>query len=327
MERFVFVAAIVIAVIFGIGALVRPHVNFDFDGEGMGTAELVALAPGSMPAATYAGTHVRIRSAAANITVIPEDRSDFSVEIDNSAGKAPMPDVSVDGDAVVIDGHLRGRISGCRDDGGASLRGYGDVAGVELPRITIRAPRTVNIDRSGAGSTDIGASQAVDLDLSGCGAATIGDVAGDFDLDLAGAAEVRAGTVRRFTADIAGAGDVTVGAVAQGANLDIAGAGSVTMASLNGDLATDAAGAGNVTIEAGSVGEANIDMAGSGDIDINAPVRRLVVSMVGAGDVTVTGEVGDLEAEIAGVGTVSVPRVTGSLRQEIHGPGRVNVGQ
>ncbi len=327
MERFVFVAAIVIAVIFGIGALVAPNVNFDFDGEGMGTAELVSVAPGNMAPAVYAGTNVKVRSAAANVFIIPEDRTDISVEIDNAAGKAPMPSVSVDGDTVIIDGNLRGRIASCRDDGGASLRGYGDVAGTELPRITIRAPRTVNLERAGAGTTDIGATQALDLDLSGCSNATVGDVTGEFALDLAGAGDVHAGAARSFNADIAGAGDVTLGAVAEGANIDIAGAGSVVIASLAGDLVTDAAGAGNITVQAGSVNRADIDMAGSGDIEINAPVRTLVVSMVGAGDVTVSGEVGDLEAEIAGVGEVNVPRVTGSLRQEIHGPGSVNVGQ
>lgn len=327
MERFVFVAAIVIAVIFGIGALIRPHVNFNFDDEGMGTAELVTLAPGTLAAQSYTGTHLRIRSVAANVTIIPEDRTDYSVEIDNSAGKAPMPTVSVEGEGVIIDGNLRGRISGCSGDGGASLRGYGDVTGAELPRITIRAPRIVDVERGGAGTTEVGASQALDIDLSGCGSANLGDVAGALELDVAGSANVTAGAVGSFEADIAGAGDVTVGAVGRDANIDIAGAGSVTLASLNGDLTTDAAGAGNVSVQAGSVGEANIDMAGSGDIEINAPVRRLVVSMVGAGDVTVSGDVGDLEAEIAGVGTVSVPRVTGSLRQEIHGPGHVNVGQ
>ena len=155
MERFVFVAAIVIAVIFGIGALVAPNVNFDFDGEGMGTAELVSVAPGNMAPAVYAGTNVKVRSAAANVFIIPEDRTDISVEIDNAAGKAPMPSVSVDGDTVIIDGNLRGRIASCRDDGGASLRGYGDVAGTELPRITIRAPRTVNLERAGAGTTTL----------------------------------------------------------------------------------------------------------------------------------------------------------------------------
>lgn len=327
MERFVFVAAIVIAVIFGIGALVQSHINFEFDGEGMGTAELVSVAPGVMAQEVYPAARVKVRSAAANVVIVPEDRADIAVEIDNSAGKAPMPSVSVDGDTLVIDGNLRGRIAGCRDDGGANLRGYGEVAGAELPRITIRAPRALRVERAGAGTTEIGASQSLDFDLSGCSDAAVGDVAGAFALDLAGAGDVRAGSAQSFSADIAGAGDVTIGAIAEGANIDIAGAGSVVIASLTGDLVTDAAGAGNITVEAGAVGEANIDMAGSGDIEIKAPVRRLVVSMVGAGDVTVAGEVGDLEAEIAGVGEVNVARVTGSVRQEVHGPGGVHVGQ
>ena len=91
MERFVFVAAIALAIIFGIGAVVGgPHFSFhgdwdDEDGIG-GTAEIVAVSPGRMEAQTFAGTTLRLRHMAAIVTITPEDRTDFAVEIDNSAG-------------------------------------------------------------------------------------------------------------------------------------------------------------------------------------------------------------------------------------------------
>jgi hypothetical protein len=325
MERFVFIAAVAGAILMGAWAMFG-HSNFGFhmDAEGRGTSPLVELAPGTMAAQTFAGTYIDIRSAAANVTVIPEDRTDISVEIDNSAGLAPMPTVSTDESRVIIDGQLRGRIHGCDGDS-LSLRGYGEVAEDQLPRITIRAPRAVEIDRSGAGSTEIGAAESVSLDLAGCGTARIGDVAGELDLDIAGAGEVTTGSARHVTADVAGAGDITLGAIAAGADLDISGAGTVTIASLTGDLSTDAAGASNIRINGGAIGTAEIDMAGSGDLEIAANVSTLTVSIMGVGDIDVAGTVGDLDVDIAGPGSVTVQAVTGSMQQDIAGPGSVTV--
>ncbi|MGD9965262.1 MAG: DUF2807 domain-containing protein [Hyphomonadaceae bacterium] len=334
MERFVFVAAIAIAIIFGIGAVFGgPHFNFhaDWDDEdGMrGTAAIVAVAPGSMAAQTFEGDSLRLRHLAAVVTIMPEERSDFSVEIDNSAGRLPMPAVASEGGRVVIDGQLRGRVRDCNEGGGAGVRGYGEgeFASTDLPRITIRAPRTLNIDRSGAGTTEIGPTQALTLDVSGCSATTAGDVAGAVELDVAGSGDVRIGAAASLNADIAGSADVSVGAVAGNAEIDIAGSGSATLASLTGDLNADGAGSGSIEVQGGSVATAEIDLAGSGDVTIAAPVQSLNVSIVGSGDVDVNGVVGDLEAEIAGSGGVSAQSVTGSVRQEVWGSGEVSVGR
>lgn len=327
MERFVFVAAIVVAVIFGIGAVVGgPHFNFEFDGDGGGTARVVDVAPGRMQAQSFAGDQLRIRHAAAVVTITPEDRSDFLIEIDNSAGRAPMPTVAAEDGRVTIDGQLRGRVSRCEAGGGASLRGYGEMTAADLPRIVIRAPRTLRLARSGAGTTDVGALQSLDLDFSGCGAAAVGDIAEEANVDFAGSGQLRTGSARRLNADVAGSGELTVGAVAEGAEVDIAGSGAVTMASLQGDLSADGAGSGNLRILGGAIETANVDLAGSGDVDIAAPVRRLTVSIVGSGSVDVEGEVGDIEAEIAGSGGVNARAVTGAIRKEVWGSGDVRVG-
>lgn len=327
MERFVFVTAIVVAIIFGIGAVVGRgnFVSFDFDGEG-GSAPIVETTAGRLDAQAFAGNELRLKHLAALITITPEDRTDYLIEI-TSPGGTPMPTVSAEDGRVVIDGQLRGRISGCEDDGGAQLRGYANVSAEQLPRITIRAPRTLSIDRNGAGTTTIAAAQAVDLDLAGCSTASLGDVAETIDLELAGSGRVTTGSARRLNADVAGSGEVNVGQIAEGADLDIAGSGSVTIASLTGDLSADAAGSGNVTVQAGSITTASIDLAGSGDVSIAAPVQTLNVSIVGSGDVAVTAAVGEIEADIAGSGGVTAQSVTGAVRKEIWGSGDVVVGQ
>jgi hypothetical protein len=333
MERFVFVAAIAIAIIYGIGAMFGGghwgsfHVDFDDEDGLRGPAAVVAVAPGRMEAQTYAGSDLRLRHLAALVTITPEDRTDFSVEIDNSAGRLPMPTVSAEGERVTIDGQLRGRVRDCKDDGGATVRGYGEgeFAAADLPRIVIRAPRTLSVSRGGAGSTEIGATEALTLEVSGCSTTTAGDVAGALEVDMAGSGDLQAGAARSLNADIAGSADVTVGNIAEDAEIDLAGSGSVTIAALTGDLNTDSAGSGGVTVRGGSIDNAEIDIAGSGGVQIAAPVVSLNVSIVGSGDVDVTAAVGSIEAEIAGSGEVTVQSVTGNIRQEVWGSGEVNV--
>ncbi len=335
MERFVFVVAIAAAIIFGIGAVFGGpnwsnfHISIDDDDGMRGTAAIVAVSPGAMEAQTFAGAELRIRHVAAVVTIIPEDRADYSVEIDNAAGRLPMPTVASDNGRVLIDGQLRGRIRDCGEGGAATVRGYGEgeTAAADLPRITIRAPRDLNLDRSGAGTTEIGATQSLELEVSGCSSTTAGDVAGGVNLDVAGSGDVRIGAAQSLDADIAGSADVEVGAVSTTATIDIAGSGSVTIASLTGELNSDGAGSGSVSVQGGAVTMASIDLAGSGDVTIAAPVQELHVSIVGSGDVDVAGVVGNIEADIAGSGGVSAQSVTGSIRQEVWGSGEVSVGR
>jgi hypothetical protein len=334
MERFVFVAAIAFAIIFGVFAMAGgSHFNVEWDGDedsgGRGVAQVMATSPGTMAAEVFPGAELRIRNIAAVVTITPEDRTDFSVEIDNNPGQLPMPTVAADGSRLIIDGQLRGRVRNCSDGAGAEIRGYGDGEFTlnELPRITIRAPRDVHLDRSGAGSTEVGPSATMNLDVSGCSTTTIGDVAGDLGMDVAGSGNVNTGAALSLDADVAGSADVVTGAIANGANIDIAGSGSVTMASLTGELNSDGAGSGSVTVRGGAITMASIDLAGSGDVSIGATVQDLDVSIVGSGGVDVTAPVGNIDAEIAGSGSVSAPSVTGSIRQEVFGSGEVSVGQ
>lgn len=332
MERFVFVAAITFAVLFALVAVVghghmnigHGNFNIEFDGEG-GTADLVAAAPGRMEAQVFAGEELVIKHTAAHITISPEDRADFAVEIENP-GRAPMPLVSVQGNEVRIDGQLRGRIEDCREGGGANLEGYGDLALTDLPQITIRAPRSLHLSVGSGSTTEIGPSEALSVSFMGCGTVNAGDVAGESEVELAGSGVVNTGASRSLSVDLAGSGDVVAGAVAESASIDMAGSGSVTIASLTGDLETDGLGSGDVIVQGGAVTNANVDLAGSGNVQIAAPVQSLKVSIVGSGDVSVAGTVGDIDADIAGSGNVSARAVTGRVTRDIRGPGEVTIG-
>jgi hypothetical protein len=327
MERFVFIAAVTFAIIWGIVALAGRgdfgiHINGDEFG---GVSPLVETAPGSMEAQAFSGGELRIRHAAANVTITPEDRQDFLIEITNP-GRAPMPLVESDEGAVVINGQLRGRVDRCLEGGGAALDGYGELALADLPQINVRAPRRLVLDLSGGSTTNVAASEAVTVDLAGCGSVNLADIDTDLNVDLAGSGDVRGSAARRVTADVAGSGAVTVGAISESADIDLAGSGRVTIASLTGELSADGAGSGEVNVQGGAVTDAKIDLAGSGDVVIAAPVQRLNVSILGSGDVDVQGDVVDLDAEIAGSGSVSARAVTGSSQREVMGSGEVRIG-
>jgi hypothetical protein len=330
MERFVFVVAVSVAVLFGLFSLVGHSVRVDFgdgfeNGFGHEPEAIVETTAGALPAQVYDGSYLRIRHIAARVVVTPEDREDFSIEISNPGG-LPMPVVRDDGDQIVIDGRLRGRVRSCVD-GGAEIRGYERATSETMPVITIRAPRDLVLDRSGAGSTEIAALDSLELDFSDCGTATIADVANKLDVDLAGSGSVNALSARTLSANVAGSGSMRVEAVSDGADIDLAGSGQVVVASLTGSLTSDGAGSGSLSIGGGAITDASVDLAGSGDVEIAASVQTLDVSIVGSGDVDVANTVGDIDVDIAGSGSVSARAVTGAVSRQIWGSGDLRIGE
>lgn len=328
MERFIFVAAVTIALITGAFYFFGGpswSVNMgDFELGGR-TDPVVETAPGRLEPQTYAANGISVRFAAAHVVVTPEDRQDVAIEIDNP-GRLPMPEVRLDGGELIVDGRLRRRLGDCSPEG-VEVRGYGAIATADLPRVAIRAPRRVDVAIGGASNAEIGAAEAVDAEFTGCGRAQIADVAEALSIELAGSGHVAAGAARSLDADLAGSGAIETGAIGELAEIDIAGSGGVTIAALTGALSLDGAGSGNLAVQGGAVTEADIDLAGSGDVTINAPVERLTVSIVGSGDVDVEGAVGNINAEIAGSGGVRAASVTGSVQKEVWGSGDVVVGQ
>ncbi len=332
MERFVFVAAVTFAVIFAFVAMVgnghwnigHGEFNIEFDDEGLD--DIAATAPGRMEPSSFTGDELVLRHVAARVTITPEDRADFSVEIDNP-GRAPMPLVGVERGSVRINGQLRGRISECRDGGGVKLEGYGELVTADLPQINIRAPRTLEVRVNGAGATQIGPSEALVLEASGCTSISAGDVTGALEVEISGAGAVTAGNSRSLRLEATGAGDFSAGAIADGAAIEITGAGKANLASVIGALDIDSTGAGGVVVNGGAVSEANIELSGANNVEIGAPIQHLIADIVGPGAIRVTATVGDVEAEIKGPGSVNLRAVSGRIvRQEVAGPGTFHVG-
>ncbi|MBS0386634.1 MAG: DUF2807 domain-containing protein [Proteobacteria bacterium] len=322
MERFIFVAAIIFAVIFGLFAMVGGgrHFHFDIDGR----TDPVMPAAAGHAAQTAHGDELRFKYIAAHVTVTPEDRQDFAIEITNP-GHAPMPTIERDGENVVVDGHLANRVD-CDDGGGADLRGYGRVAQADLPQIVVHAPRTLHVEYDGAGLAEIGPSQELHLEVSGCGGATAADVAGELEVEVRGSGRVQAGAAHSLDAQVFGSGGLNTGAIADGAAANVFGSGSMTLASVTGSLKANSHGSGGVNVSGGSITNAEFDLFGSGDIVVAAPVQRLKASIHGSGDVTVNGAVGDVDASLFGSGGVHATSITGTVHKQTMGSGDVTSG-
>lgn len=335
MERFVIGAAVAVAALIAVGSYFGRG---DSDGHGFrfevgddefgGSGQAKGTgAPANAAATTYASTELRLRNAVAVLKVIPEDRTDISLDIANP-GTLAMPRVRLDGDVLVVDGGVS-RVHGCNERGNAisvSVRGVGDVGEAQMPVITARVPRAVQVSVGGAVRSDIGPSTSAKLSFSGCGPAKVGDVAGLLELSSTGSGDVTTGAVQTASLSTAGSGDTTLGAVTEKLELSLAGSGDVTVASLAGPLDVSIAGSGDVTISGGAVTTADVSIAGSGGVDMAGSVGALDVSIMGSGDVTVRGAAASVEANIMGSGDVAIASVSGGVQKAVMGSGSVTVG-
>lgn len=250
---------------------------------------------------------INVRQTAAQVVVIPEDRTDFAVEITPGKDGVPVPTVEQTGTRVVVKGDLRGDAR-CTGQG-VDIAGIGNVARQELPLITIRAPRGVDIGASGALFGTIGASSEVDLEARGCGSWQIAAVGGDVKADLAGSTQLEvAAMTGRLDVDLAGAGGLSVlGGEITDTQADVAGSGTLRLERVNGPVALSLAGSGLVEIAEGV-----------------APTFE--ASIAGSGAVRFGGRADSADLSVAGSGSVNLAEAGPNVSQSIMGSGRVEIG-
>ena len=115
-----------------------------------------------------------------------------------------------------------------------------------------------------------------------------------------------------------------IGRVAS-ADLDLGGSGRIEIASVSGALKLDVGGSGKVTT--GSVGSVDADIAGSGDAQFGAIANGLNLDIAGSGDVSAARVNGPTRVDIAGSGSVKIADGTADpLHVEIMGAGNFIFG-
>jgi hypothetical protein len=270
------------------------------------TALLAATA--ALAASAAHAASVEVKDAVAQVTVIPEDRSDVRVEIVRANPALPLI-VRMLGDRTIIDGNLDRRIRNCRGSGEArsvEVSGVGDVAYRDMPQVVIRTPRAVQFNAGGAVFGAIGRSASLEFGNAGCGDWTIGNVQGRLMISEAGSGDIRAGTAGESKLRIAGTGDVSTAALHGPVDVNVAGSGDVTVASISGPLNVKIAGSGDVRVLAGRATTMNVSVAGSGDVAFDGVADSLKARVAGSGDVRAREVRGEVTKALLGSGGVSV---------------------
>ena len=273
-------------------------------------AVIALLALAGAASAAAAAPAVEIRDAAVRVTVIPEARSDVKVQVVTTNAALPLT-VRNELDHVIIDGHLRHRMGGCRTMFGKTVvhvRGVGQVPLDNLPQIVVRTPMDVHAAASSAVFGNVGRSDSLVLSNAGCGDWTVANVKGRLEINDAGSGDIKAGAAGELTAHVAGSGDVSMRQIEGAASIDLAGSGDVTAASLSGPFRSNVMGSGDIRVDGGHASE-------------------MVVRIAGSGDVRFGGVADNLNAQVAGSGDIDVAKVTGSIHKVSFGSGDINVGR
>jgi hypothetical protein len=115
---------------------------------------------------------------------------------------------------------------------------------------------------------------------------------------------VTAPAVKRF--DIRGSSDVSIRAYDQPTlNIQVSGSSSIDVAGRATTADLDISGSGDLDLEAVELRDASVDVSGSGDVRVG-PTQAAVIDISGSGDVTLTRRPARLEQDISGSGDVDV---------------------
>ncbi|HEY2179752.1 MAG TPA: DUF2807 domain-containing protein [Caulobacteraceae bacterium] len=263
-----------------------------------------AMAAGGSAAAA----EVIIHDAAMRVTVIPEPRSDVSVEVVRSNPRFHISVMRI-GDGVSVDGGLGFRPRHCGGffgRPGVVVWGIGRVPYEALPQLVIRTPMDVHVRARDAVYGVIGRAASAELDNAGCGDWKIANIAGPARVHVAGSGDVRAASAGSADVRISGSSDVTFNDIHGGLNSAVTGSGNLRAASVNGPMRVSVAGSGDVIAHGGQVTDMDVHIAGSGDVRFGGVAQNLQASVAGSGDVSVGRVTGSVSRHIAGSGSVTV---------------------
>ena len=306
------------------------------------TSALAASLAATITVATaQAAPGVDIRNAAARVVVVPEARADVTVTVHSGSSGLPRLSARVQGDQVVLDGGLEGRIMGCNGSTlqlfggsgrtapgrGVRIRGIGVIAYDQLPEIVVHMPRRGHVAAGGAVWGQVAASDALDLAVSGCGDWRLADMAGALSVQAAGSGDVAGGRAGALDASLSGSSELSLGDIAGGASLVVAGSGGVRAGAVRGPVHLDLGGSGDVRL-ARVDGPISAQLASSGAVRIDAGAApRVSVDVAGSGDFSFGGAAGAVRASVVGSGDVHVAHATGPVSRSVMGSGDVAIGR
>jgi Putative auto-transporter adhesin, head GIN domain len=147
----------------------------------------------------------------------------------------------------------------------------------------------------------------LDLHDAGAGHYTIGPVGAALKLELAGSGDVEAAQSNDLDLHIAGSGNLVLQRLDGPAKIDIRGSGDATIvAGTMPSLAIELRGSGDAKIGAGEIGTLSANVAGSGAVHIDGTVKDATLSTAGSGDIDIAKATGAVQSKKLGSGTIRV---------------------
>jgi hypothetical protein len=212
----------------------------------------------------------------ARITIVPEVRADFAVEV--QAGSERLPPVTVTqegGRASLTNGVEVGACVGSGDHMRVGLRGGSQVEMSEAPEITIRAPRAFSVSGTESGLVGrIGPADDLRMTQSGCSrwdvAAVTDALHADFSAGARLAAEAGDTMVLR-----ASAGAVIAAGAAHDLMAEASAGAEIHIESVSGSAEATVASGGRIEIEGGETAILRADASTGGQISHGGSVGAL----------------------------------------------------
>ncbi len=241
------------------------------------------------------------------------------------SGKIDKPTIDLKSNYILVSGDEDLKIKQCKSNNGKyQLKLKGDkLRSLDaFPRLEITMPSDANIDLNlDSGLAKVGDVHSTAVTINGCGDVHLQNVSGHFMTTINGSGDVEAKDVGNFSAEIRGSGDVIVGDVSGKAVSDVKGSGDIEMGHVDGEFYASIKGSGDI-LSKSAHSKAIIEIKGSGDVEIGQGSFSLAdVNIAGSGDVLIDATVTDLNVNIRGSGDVEVDSLSGDITGSLRGSG------
>lgn len=247
---------------------------------------------------------IDIQNAAADLTVIAEDRSDMTLTFQENEN-LQRPRLRIENQRLVIDGGLSLTNASCTEayngNGPVNVPTVGSLGKQELLKLTLHIPRNVDLRIDGIVLTQVNGVVDGRIESTSCGKTTIGPSENEINVVLAGYGDMElARNDTHINAAHYGTGDMTL-TNGENAMLNIYGIGDIRAGDFAEDVSASLHSAGNLQI--GNAGNANLNLHNSGDIwaeKINETLTARVTGGGALGVASLKGPRGDIRSEGTG---------------------------
>ncbi|MEM9422695.1 MAG: M56 family metallopeptidase, partial [Pseudomonadota bacterium] len=264
---------------------------------------------------TYQVDEVKIEKAMAVITVIPERRDDYQVQVSGNY----QPTIQKSRNELVIKGGLGKNSQPCKHDSAEAI-----LASAKGMRITLRTPLSADLSASGVIHATIGEVKNADISIHGCGTTSIAGASDALDASFHGSSKVTLGDVRgALDLSMHGSSKAAIGNISGPLDASLHGSSRLTGGTIHGITDLSIHGSSKTSL-AQVKSSLDLSIHGSVEVSIGEVTGFTDASMHGNTQLFVGKQMGDLDANLHGSSTVKVDLIS-SEQAEISASGASDV--